>query len=181
MILLAQDCLLFRMANGESIPFSPQTISVELIGENAPSVFDSEFLEDAASAVFHYFKHELGRASVTVGEFTLALEKVLREFKESIPQKKPCGPVTHSDLLELASETQHAELFFFPRLRTELRNQLQRTPEILCFCGLRGCVKQLVGARRWSSRCRHMENQILEFLRNCVQAEPHGDCSLMVS
>lgn len=181
MILLARDCLVFEMANGESIPLSAQTISIELIAENASSLFDSEFLEHAASAVFHYFKNDLGRETVSVGEFTLALEKVLNEFKESAPGKDYSRFSAQADLRELAAETSHAELFFFPRLRDELRIQLQHSPDAISFRGLRGCVKRLVGARRWSPQCRKMENQILEFLRNCVQAEAKDACSLLVS
>lgn len=181
MILLSRDCLVFEMANGESIPLSAQTISIELVGEKISSTFDSEFLEHAASAVFHYFKNDLKRESVTVGEFTLALEKVLQEFKESLPQKNPIRSIMPSDLRELAAETNQSELFFFPRLRDELRIQLQHSPDSICFRGLRDCVKQLVGAQRWSLRCRKMENQILEFLRHCVQAEANSSCSLLVS
>ena len=181
MILLSRDCLVFQMANGESVPLSAQTISVEMVGENPSAFFDSDFLEHAASAVFHYFKHDLGRESVTVGEFTLALEKVLQEFRESDRKKSSSCRFVQSDLCELAAESSRTELLFFPRLRDELRIQLQHSPDSIRFRGLRSCVKQLVGARRWSSRCRKMENQILEFLCNCVQAETHDSCSLLVS
>src|SRR5205085_2070549 len=33
MILLASDCLLFQMTSGESVPFSAEMISVELVGD----------------------------------------------------------------------------------------------------------------------------------------------------
>src|SRR5215475_3524304 len=79
MIALASDCLLFQTKSGESIPFSAEMISVELSGDGI-GFFDPEFLKNAASAVFHYFKHDLGRITVTVGEFATALEKVLRGF-----------------------------------------------------------------------------------------------------
>ena len=68
MIALASDCLTFRLTSGESIPYSAEMLSVELVGETA-RWFDSEFAHQAAKAVFHYFKHELGRHAVSVGEF----------------------------------------------------------------------------------------------------------------
>src|SRR5258706_6494348 len=77
MIALASDCLLFRMANGESVPISVEMLSVELMGETT-ELFDSEFVRHSANAVFHYFKHELQRQTVSVGEFAGALERVLR-------------------------------------------------------------------------------------------------------
>lgn len=174
MITLAADCLLFQMATGETIPFSAEMISVELMGDKA-ELFDAEFVRHAASAVFHYFKHELHRQTVSVSEFAEALEKVLRGFRlaaPKVPEVKIGARVCESDLSRLASESgQGCELFFFPRLRDELRRQLEQTPEVVHFRGLRGCVKQLTGARRWSDRCRQLEEQIVQFLRECLGAE----------
>ena len=41
MISLARDCLLFELACGESIPFSAEMISIEVMGDSAPQ-FDPE-------------------------------------------------------------------------------------------------------------------------------------------
>ena len=62
-------------------------------------------------------------------------------------------------------------LFFFPRLRAELQRHLQQTPRMVRFRGLRGCVKQLTGARRWSRRCETLEREIVAYLRECLSAE----------
>ena len=184
MILLADDCLVFHTAEGEGIPYSAEMISVELMGESA-SMFDPEFLRHAAAAVFHYFRDELGRDSVTMAEFTLALERVLRGFKLSpatppIDNASPC--VAQSDLCRLVGESNNAcELFFFPRLRDELRAQLRQSPQLLCFKGIRCCVKRLVGARRWGPRCQALHDRIVEFLRSCMSHENRGtSCALVV-
>ena len=79
MITLAADCLVFELPTGESIPYSADMVWAELAGD-ASEPFDSEFVSHATKAVFHYFKHELGRQTVSVREFTAALEKVLRGF-----------------------------------------------------------------------------------------------------
>src|SRR5205085_12161208 len=119
MIALASDCLLFRTANGESVALSIEMISVELMGETC-ELFDPEFVRHAANAVFHYFKHELQRQTVTVGEFAGALEKVLRGFAltaRSSAQTKNIRGVLEADLSRLARESgKGCELFFFPRL-----------------------------------------------------------------
>jgi hypothetical protein len=184
MIALASDCLLFQTSSGESIPFSAEMISVELTGEGIGE-FDPEFLKHAASAVFHYFKNDLGRLTVTVGEFAGALEKVLRGFGlQSEPAEKdsPDRRILKSDLCQLACESGKGfELFFFPRLRDELRQQLLQDPQVLHFRGLRRCVKQLTGARRWSPRCQSLQDQIVEFLRNCFTTESNQpSCALLV-
>jgi hypothetical protein len=184
MIQLAEDCLVFRTSGGENIPYSAEMISVEVLGEQA-SLFDADFIKHAASAVLHYFRDELDRESVTVAEFTLALEKILRGFNLAAAEAQsdqPVPRVLHSDLCRLASESHAAgELFFFPRLRDELRAQLRHEPQMLCFRGLRQCVKQLAGARRWTPRCQSLQDQIVEFLRTCMtQESPRANCALVV-
>jgi hypothetical protein len=186
MICLASDCLFFEMGSGESVPLSAEMISVELSGDNA-GMFDSEFLRHATSAVFHYYKHELGRLTITVGEFAGALEKVLRGFDFKVMPRETTAAepaVFESDLRRLVYESGNGcELFFFPRLRNELRQQLQQAPRVVRFRGLRGCVKQLAGARRWCARCRTLHDQIVDFLRNCLTVESEStrkDCALVV-
>ncbi len=80
MILLSENCLLFQTDSGESIPYTAENLSVEVLGD-AAGLFDTEFIKHAAAAVFHYYRDELGRDTVTVAEFSLSLEKVLRGFK----------------------------------------------------------------------------------------------------
>ena len=183
MITLAAGCLVFELANGESIPFSADMISVEVMGETA-RLLDPEFVHHAAPAVFHYFKDELCRHSVTVTEFSASLEKVLRGFKLQTPGVLPPEPglrVRESDLDRLARESAGGELFFFPLLRDELRAHLRQSPRMVRFSGLRGCVKQLTGARRWTGRCRHLEEQIVGYLRECLSAEtPDTEFALVV-
>ena len=184
MIQLAKDYLLFQLKDGESIPCSAELVSIELMGEIA-SQFDREFVEHAATAVLHYFKKELGRESVTIGEFSLALERVLRGFGLSVIPSDSAATIPRAadaDLRRLANDSGKGfELVFFPRLRDELRSQLRQSPQLLRFHGLRGCVKQLVGARRWSARCQILEDQIVEYLRTCLCVENSGtNCALVV-
>jgi hypothetical protein len=181
MIALRNDCLLFQLTNGESVPCSSAMITVEIVG-GADSQLEPEMLRHAAASVFHYFKVELERESVTVGEFSLALEKVLHHLGYTIHTGEPNSEVHDTDLARLLRETGDGlELFFFPRLRNELRVQLRQSPRVVRFRGLRGCVKQIAGARRWSQRCEQLQDQIVEFLRQCMtsEAEKPG-CALVV-
>jgi len=184
MIALASDCLLFQTTSGESVPFSAEMISIELMG-NSSQLLDKEFVKQASKAVFHYFRNELGRETVTVGEFASALEKVLRSFGyrvHSSDEASPNRPVVDADLRRLAVEAAGGcELFFFPLLRDELRHQLKLDPRMVRFHGLRGCVKHLAGARRWSVRCRSLQERILTFLGECLSVEtPPSECALLV-
>ena len=182
MIALRNDCLLFQLTNGESIPCSVQMISVEIVGETG-NALDPEMLRHAAASVFHYFKVELERDSVTIPEFSNALEKVLCHLGYTIHAHEAVDPnISQADLGVLARESgDNLELFFFPRLRTELHLRLQQSPRVLHFRGLRGCVKQIAGARRWSPRCEQIQDQIVDFLRGCLNAEPEpSECALVV-
>ena len=184
MIALLSDCLLFQLTNGESVPCSAEMISVELVG-GGDGLLDPEVLRHAAASVFHYFKAELCRESVTVGEFAGALEKVLRNLGFTIRAgavESRSRETVETDLGLMAKESGDSfELFFFPRLRNELRTQLRHSPRVLRFRGLRGCVKQLAGARRWSGRCERLRDHIVDYLRQCLTAEPEStDCALVV-
>ncbi len=172
MIALGSDCLLFRLANGERVPLSAEMISIEVMGDMA-KWFDADFVQHAAKAVFHYFRQELGQECVTVSEFTAALERVLRGFKPPPPAPSPRpGGLAESDLCRLAREAgEGRELVFFPRLRAELRQRMRQDQGLLRFRGLRPCVMQLAGARRWTARCQTLEEQIVSYLRGCLTAE----------
>jgi hypothetical protein len=190
MIQLRADCLIFQTHDGAQIPCSAEWVTLELLGEGAQLV-DPEVMHNASAAVLHYFKHELGCQSVSVGEFALALEKVLRSFglsvyagQEAQPPANPAPPrVLESNLNELASNaaSQGFELVFFPQLRQELKSKLDQSPNLLRFHGLRDCVKQLAGTGRWNRRCQRLDDQIVDFLRSCWETEPaRRTCTLMV-
>lgn len=183
MIQLHPDCLIFQTTSGEAIPCSAELVTVELMGD-AADLLDPEIVRNAARAVLHYFKVEKGKTFVSVGEFSEALASVLRGFGLSVKQAAAETPrrITDSDLRQLACESGKGfELAFFPRLRDELRQQLNQAPQIVRFTGLRSCVKQLSGARRWTGRCQRLNDQIVDFLRHCLTAERYAEnCSLLV-
>jgi hypothetical protein len=73
------------------------------------------------------------------------------------------------------------ELAFFMRLRTELEVLLRQAPRVLRFRGLRGCVKELTRTRRWCQRCQRLNDDIIEYLRQCLsEATQAGQCSLVI-
>jgi hypothetical protein len=175
---------MFKVPGGESIPCSVELVTVNLLGE-AAGLLDAELVQNAACAVLHYFKVEQGKSFVSVQEFSRTLASVLRGFglcvstDEAAPSPRR---ISESDLRELACEAGKGfELAFFPRLRDELRQQLNRSPQVVRFKGLRSCVKQLAGARRWTGRCQCLSDQIVDYLRRCLSNDPGArSCSLMV-
>ena len=183
MIHLRSDCLVFEMSNGEKIPCSAASVTVELMGKAAELV-DRELVQNAAAAVLYYFQNDLHRTTVTVSEFTEALQTALRGLGLQVV----CDPspkterAMEADLFRLATESGKAfELGFFARLREEVRKELNQAPQLIRFSGLRRCVKQLAGARRWCPRCEQLSDHIVEYLRSCVSSEnPAKPCGMLV-
>ena len=173
MITLASDCLLFRLSDGEMIPFSSEMISVELAGDTA-QYFEPDAATEAAKAVFHYFKHHLRRQVVTSEEFATAMQRALHglSFVELADPPAISRPVIEAVLSHLAGLAgSGCELLFFPELRKQLREHLRQRPRMVHYRGLRQCVKRIAGAQRWSDRCRYIEDQIVGFVRECAMAE----------
>jgi hypothetical protein len=183
MILLRPDCLVFKRANGQNVPSSAHEVILELLGDSANGI-EAHLLENIAEAVLHYFKEDLGWTTVSVGEFALALSKVLRKFGLNCPMNLPEGPaslVLDTDLANLAHESGTGlELFFFPRLRAELKGKLTVAPRVVRFMGLRRCVKELTGAKRWTPRCQDLNDRIVDYLRECLSTEEVSGCALVV-
>lgn len=183
MIQLRSDCLEFEMTSGETIPCSAEELTVELIGQ-AVEALDPDVVQHAAAAVLHYFKEELGRTHVTADEFASALETVLKgmgfsvEAGDSLDLKN----VERADLTRLAFESGKGyELVFFNRLRTEIQRKLNNEPEVMHVTGIRTCVKQLTGSKRWCTKCQKLHDQIVEFLRSTWVSLGHSaDCALFV-
>ncbi|MDB6055480.1 MAG: hypothetical protein JWN25_3003 [Verrucomicrobiales bacterium] len=165
------------------IPCSAEMVTIELIEESGIKT-DANLVKNASAAVLHYFQNELGRTHVSISEFSDALEKVLRGFGYDVVSAEEKSPdITISDLREIAfAAGKGCELFFFSRLRQEFEKRMEKTPTELRFTGLKGCVKQLMGAQRWSSRCTLFSDQIVTFLRDCYherQDRVEG-CALVV-
>jgi hypothetical protein len=186
MILLTDNFLLFQLPTGEAVPCSAEMISVEL-ADGAGQPVEQDFVKHAAASVFHYFKHDLGRKTVSIAEFAAAFESVLDGFGLKLDRGAVAAARDDSANKDLQLLAFHAggggELAFFPRLRTAVRAQFQNTPRLVRFHGLRDCVKSLLGAERWSPRCDHLRDQIIEFLRRTLHKETGtaGDaCALLV-
>jgi hypothetical protein len=186
MIQLHPDCLIFETSSGESIPCSAEVVTIELVGDSS---LDPQVVREAAAAVVYYFRNELGRDNVSVEEFSQALQKILCRLgynvsasdSNDLEQAEMLERLAIANLPELATSSgKGCELFFFQRLRNELRSQLQTAPRIVRFQGLRTCVKQLAGRQRWCPRCQTLNDQIVEYLRECFTSEQANDCNLVV-
>jgi hypothetical protein len=189
MIQLHPDYLMFELPNGDSVPCSAETVTFELIGD-AVDDLDPEVVKNAAAAVLHYFQKDLKRESVSVGEFSEALEEVLRGFGFKVEtacttgaKPAPAKVAVRADLDSLARATAGSgELWLFSLLRDELGRKL---PDAgagrLDLLGLRPCVKELLGASRWSPRCENLSDRIVGWVRDYLSREEAvARCAVMI-
>ncbi|MDP7010018.1 MAG: hypothetical protein QF685_01445 [Verrucomicrobiota bacterium] len=186
MIQLHTDCLVFETAAGETIPCSAQDVTVELLGDAAHEL-EPQMITEAAEAVLFYFKVDLGRNSVSVGEFTMALERILRGFGFKImatdEENSHSNPdATETDLHDIAHQVgEGLEMLFFCTLRDQIHADLHGKPELLRVKGLRNAVSKLTGAKQWSPRCQKLNDQIVEYLRHIVsQHQQDAKLTLMI-
>lgn len=183
MIQLHNDYLNIKTSTGETIPCSAELVTLELVGDSLSSMHP-DLIRQVAAAILHYFKHDLGRETVSIADFSSALQRVLMALgfevrTEEGGSAEPRDPCSLSELANGAGES--FELGFFPHLRDQVRRQLDDWPHVLRFYGLRSCVKKLLGAKRWSSRCQELNDQIVEYLRQCLRTEGRDiTCGLVV-
>ena len=100
---------------------------------------------------------------MSVGEFTLALERILRGFGYKV---KPIhdetttnsARETETDLHNLAHQAgEGLEMVFFCTLRNQIHADLHGKPELLRVKGLRRAVQKLTGSKKWCPRCQKLE------------------------
>jgi hypothetical protein len=172
MIQLHPDCLIFRTSQGELIPCSAESVTIEMIGD-ASSIIDPETVREAAAAVVHYFKYDLHRDTVSVAEFSDALQRALRCFGFDVTTSTIENAPSSTDLRDLARAAGDFELGFFQALREEFVRQAKESQkDPVRFSGLRGCTKQMTRAKRWGLTCERFSQQVVDFLRNCLSMEP---------
>ena len=180
MIQLHSDCLVFD-DHGEGQPAHVEQLAAEILGDVfGPGTKD--LVRQATAAVLHYFKHEQGRETVTLGEFIQALELALKAFGLQWTAKGQLKMrAAEMDLFRLATEVAGGcELVFFPSLHDELRKLLEKSPRLLRLHGLRDCVKHLRGTRRWTPDCEQLSDYIVDFLRRRLADEPSGKIWAMI-
>jgi hypothetical protein len=183
MIQLHGDYLYFQLEGGEQVPCSATSVTVEIMGA-ADSALDPVLVEQAAEAVIYYFKHDLNRDSMSVGEFSEALERVLGSLGCTIKSGDTSAvnlPPVQLDLWPLARSAGPFELGFFHELRKNMRAILKGAPKMIQCVRLRDAVKILTGVRRWNNECRALSERIVIYLRALLRQESGlTSCTLIV-
>ena len=161
-------------------------MTVELLGD-AVTEIEPHLITEAAEAGLYHFTVDQERASITVAEFTLALERILRGFGYKIMAAgEEDEIVNHSaaetDLHHLAHQAgEGLEMVFFCTLRDQIHADLHGQPELLKVKGLRDAVHKLTGTKNWGPRSQKLNDQIVDYLRHIVaQHQQEAKLTLMI-
>ena len=171
MIALKSDCLLFQLANGESVPCSAEMIHFEISGISC-GLLEPETLRQPPLPYF------------TISEPNWNANRHRRRIRHGAGKSPARAWLRHprrrhriadagagaTDLGRLARESADSlELFFFPRLRNELRTQLRQSPRVVRFRGLRGCVSNSPVRAGGAAAAKHCRTRLSSI---CAAASP---------
>lgn len=167
MIQLREDVAWVREADGRLTPFDVTRLAASIHGAVATADPAEHLLsESVAAAIYRYIQDVCRERTIAASEITelvgavlamLGLDEVARAYEQR-------GEWAEIQLDQLTGPTDF-ELGFYRRLDTELSAVVTDDRERVMLRGLRACVMQLHGARRWGESCRVLADEIVGFIR----------------
>lgn len=172
MIQLNTDVLWVKFGDGRLAPFDEQRLALS-IQEVAERVGHSDWwlAESIAAAVHVFAVKSRSDGVIPSSEIAEVVTMVLSTLGYQGISEAYAGGADHVaiHLHELAGRMNAAyELEFFQRLDRALGAAANRRLLVIEVDGLRTCVMQLRGARRWSASCRRLAEDIVEHVRGRI-------------
>ena len=172
MIRLQDGIAWVRIGDGRLVPFDEHRLAVS-IQEVAQHTGDSDWwlAESIAAAVHVYAVKSRSDGVIPSSEIAEIVATVLSTLGYQRVSEAYSGRTDHVaiHLNELAGRRNTAfELEFFQRLDRALGAAANRRFLVIEVDGLRACVMQLRGARRWTAGCRRFAEDIVDYVRERV-------------
>lgn len=165
MILLDDSLPLVRYGR-QCVELDERWITESLFEAAAQTGRSRWWAEQVTGGLLLFFRHDVREQEVdhtfVEESVRLILQKlnahdVLQHFHLLPPRAMIC--------LETLAESLGpcpTELHFFELLRREMSERLERGVRSLHCCGLRPCVKHLLGTRDWRKNCESLSEEIIE-------------------
>src|ERR1700683_3577615 len=159
MIQVIEDMVWVKFEDGHMAPFDEQrlALSIQDVGERAVHAYAVKCRSDSVIP-----SREIVEIVVAVLA-TLGFEKI----SEAYAGHEHCAAIHLNDLAARMGAAAF-ELEFFRQLDHELKAASDHRLSVIEVDGLRACVMQLRGARRWNSGCRKLAEEIVEYVRERV-------------
>ncbi len=172
MIQAQSDIAWVRFDDGHLAPFDERRLALS-IQNTAARLGDADWwlAESIAAAVHAYAVKCRSDAIIPSKEIADIVVTVLsmlgfKELSQAYAKKKRRAEIRLGDLAGHVGTA--FELEFFRQLDHALHAAADQRLSVLEVVGLRTCVMQLRGARRWTEGCRRSAEEIVEYVRERV-------------
>jgi len=170
MIRLNEHALLMCYPDGRVEPLDLSQLVSEIAGQNDSfaSKLEPWMVEHVVNSIVHYIRHEMKKETVTLQDFIDLSRELINHF--AAPPSTPSKTAEAiCDLYQLVQKAGYGfELHFYDILRDHIEKASSNGSESYVFIGLRRCVKFLAGHQRWRNRCRLINDEIVDFIRETL-------------
>ncbi len=169
MIALPAEFPLIRISQENLAPCDPAWLQ-ETLRRAAQAAHVPECLAQSVSeGVAFYLKNQFPGTVIEVDDLFARIRSTLNavglaQLSEHLADAPPPVRISLTELARRAGPGY--ELAFFHLLRRQFHSAADGGVRQLVCYGLRGSVKQLATAKKWSPRCRRLESEITEFLHH---------------
>ncbi|HXI84888.1 MAG TPA: ATP cone domain-containing protein [Verrucomicrobiae bacterium] len=172
MIKALEDMAWVKFEDGRMAPFDEQqlALSIQDVAERAGHS-DWWLAESVAAAVHAYAIKSRSDGVIPTREIVEIVVAVLatlgfEKISEAYAGREHCAAIHLNDLAARVGAA--FELEFFRQLDSELGAASDHRLAVIEVDGLRACVMQLRGARRWTVGCRELAEEIVDYVRERV-------------
>jgi hypothetical protein len=172
MIQQLEDIAWVKFEDGHMAPFDEQrlALSIQHVAERAGH--SDWWLAESVAAAVHAYAIKCRSDGVIpsreIVEIVVAVLSTLgfQNISQAYARHEHSAAIHLNDLAMRGGAS--FELEFFRQLDHELKAASDRRLSVIEVDGLRACVMQLRGARRWNSGCRKLAEEIVEYVRERV-------------
>src|ERR1017187_49563 len=172
MIRLQQDIVWVKFEDGHMAPFDEQRLALSIQDVAERAGHSDWWLAECVAAEVHAYagkcRSDGGMPTRELVEIVVAVLTTLgfEKISQAYAGREHCAAIHLNDLAARVGAA--FELEFFRQLDRELAAASDHRLSMIEVDGLRACVMQLRGARRWNSGCRKLAEEIVDYVRERV-------------
>lgn len=171
MISLASGLPILQVGERGISEYSPEWLETSVRAAAERAGHDEWwFASDIVRSLFVYLRDRFNATVITVGELFEKLRLTLSAlgFQDIAGQLRDQVPPFKISLIRMANEAAKGgsyELSFFQRLGRQVDEAVQTGATVVHATGIKAAVRKLRGARRWTTRCDVLQEEIMGFVR----------------
>ena len=168
-----------RHSGGRLLPLDPDWLVESIARAARPRGHSLWWAQQVGRAIISFLRDDAPGGTLTPGELNRAVRDVLTRVgaPDVAEAFHVMPPRVRLSLWRLVADAGGAfELGFYPRLRAALSDALRGRVSVLEICDSRAGIKLLCARRRWRTRCRDAEQELLSAIEGIIAQLPlsHG-------